>query len=201
MTNEKNQFFSVVELTKAAMFIALMAIGANLTAFITVGAVPLTFQTIIAILAGVLLGKKVGTFAMIGYAIVGLIGVPVFAGFQGGLHIVGQATFGFILSFIVLAYVVGFIIEKFNKPSLPVYITACFIGLLINYGIGVPYLYLYTVNVLGVNDVTLLATSIGMGPFFIKDAVLTAFAAILSPQLVKAISLSTSQVKTTQKSA
>lgn len=200
MSKENKSMFSVIELTKAAMFIALMAIGANLTAFITIGTVPLTFQTVIAIFAGILLGKKVGTFSMIGYAIVGLIGVPVFAGFQGGLHIIGSPTFGFILSFILLAFAVGFIVERVEKPSIPVYLFASIIGLLINYGFGVPYLYVYTVNVLGVSEATLVATALGMGPFFVKDAVLTVFAATLSPQLVRAIH-SSSNLQTKQRSA
>ncbi|UTR11597.1 biotin transporter BioY [Evansella sp. LMS18] len=187
MKNPGRPKFTVLELTKAAMFIALMGIGANLTAFITVGAVPLTFQTVVAILAGVLLGKKAGAFSMIGYTFIGLLGVPVFAGFQGGLHVITSPTFGFIISFTVLAYVSGLIVEKSSKRSLVTYIVACYAGLIMNYLIGVPYLYFYTQFVLEATGVTFLATALGMGPFFIKDAVLAGFAAVICPQIVRAV--------------
>lgn len=104
--------FRINDLTKGAMFIALMAIGANLTAFITIGSVPLTFQSVIAILAGILLGKRLGAFSLIGYIMVGLIGAPVFAGFTGGFQVFASPTFGFLLSFVAIAYVAGSVVEK-----------------------------------------------------------------------------------------
>ncbi|ADU31634.1 biotin transporter BioY [Evansella cellulosilytica] len=191
MTRNKT-FINVRELTRAAMFIALMAIGANLPSFIAIGTVPLTFQTVVAILAGVLLGKKVGSFAMIGYALIGLIGLPVFAQMQGGLHMLTLSpTFGFVLSFIVLAFSVGYIVEQVKKPTLLTYLIACFVGLFINYGIGIPYLHYHLKLVSGVTDITLIATSISMVPFFLKDIVLTIFTAILCPKIKNALHSST----------
>nr|WP_175476200.1 biotin transporter BioY [Evansella caseinilytica] len=193
MRDSKTASFSVIELTKGAMFIALMAIGANLTAFITIGAVPLTFQTVIAILAGVVLGRKTGTFSMIGYAIVGLVGAPVFAGFEGGLHIITRPTFGFILSFIAIAFVVGSIVNRAKAPSFGMFLFASYIGLLINYGIGVPYLYYYSTIVLSSADVSFSAIALSMGPFFIKDAVLTGLIATICPQLIHTLNRTSSR--------
>ncbi|MBU9722109.1 MULTISPECIES: biotin transporter BioY [Bacillaceae] len=200
MAKTKNNMFTVLDLTKAAMFIALMGIGANITAFITVGAVPLTFQTVIAILAGVLLGKKVGAFSMIGYTIIGLIGVPVFAGFQGGMHNFLSPTFGFVLSFIILAFFVGWILE-IVKPSILMYLFACYIGLIINYAIGVPYLYLHQQFILNLDEVTFLSTSVIMAPFFVKDFILTGMIALVLPRMVKAINRSKSGINNIQHSA
>ena len=193
--------FKISELTKAAMFIALMAISANLTAFITVGTVPLTFQTVVAILAGILLGKKLGTFSMVGYTVIGLLGVPVFAGLKGGMHVITTSTFGFILSFIVLAFVAGLIVEKAKRPTLLTYFIASFAGLLINYGIGVPYVYFYTHFVLELTEVTFTAISVGMGPFFVKDAILAGFAAVLCPKILKAVNASSRQMNNSHPSA
>ncbi|MDQ0257661.1 biotin transport system substrate-specific component [Evansella vedderi] len=184
--------FKVIELTKAAMFIALMAIAANLTAMITIGGVPLTFQTVVAILAGVLLGKKVGTLSMLGYALIGLLGAPVFAQFKGGLQVITSPTFGFILSFIVLAFVVGLIVEKSKKTTLFTYFIACLVGLALNYGIGVPYLYFYTITVTGASDVSFILITLSMTPFFIKDIILVIFTAMICPRVAKALALSTS---------
>src|SRR5690554_7034323 len=88
MKSKRIRTFTNIKLTKAAMFTALMAIGANLTAFITIGSVPLTFQTAIAILCGIILGKRDGFLSMVGYVFVGLAGIPVFAGFQGGVQMI-----------------------------------------------------------------------------------------------------------------
>lgn len=164
-----------------------MAIGANLTAMITIGTVPLTFQTVIAILAGILLGKRLAAFAMTGYLIIGLIGVPVFAGFSGGFQIIASPTFGFLLSFIILAYAAGLIVEQTQKPRLIHFFVASFIGLILNYSIGVPYLYFHSQVILGLSDVQFTPIAIGMAPFFVKDFVLAMFTAMLAPQLLKAV--------------
>ncbi|MBU9712577.1 biotin transporter BioY [Evansella tamaricis] len=201
MVKKINNPFTVVDLTKAAMFIALMGIGANLTAFITIGIVPLTFQTVIAILAGVILGKKVGTFSMLGYTIVGLIGAPVFSGFQGGMHNLVSPTFGFILSFIALTFVVGFIIEKTEKPSLIIYVFASYMGLVINYLIGVPYLFAHQKFILEIPDVTLLTTSILMAPFFVKDIIVTGLGAVIAPKIIKATNSRRSNINQSKQTA
>lgn len=86
-------------LVHIAMFAALMAIGANISSFLIVGGVPITLQTFFAVLAGILLGKRLGAAAMIVYAAIGLAGVPVFAKFSGGMDTLISPTFGFILSY------------------------------------------------------------------------------------------------------
>ncbi|MCE7793013.1 biotin transporter BioY [Salipaludibacillus sp. CUR1] len=192
--SDKKQF-QIVDLTKGAVFIALMAIGANLAAFIPLGPVPLTFQTVVAILAGILLGKKLGAFSMIGYLLVGFIGVPVLAGFSGGFHVIASPTLGFLISFVVLAFAAGAIIEKSPRPTLLTFFMASYAGLIINYLIGVPYLYFHSNFILGLDGVQLLPIAAGMTPFFIKDLVLATFTAILAPQLLKAVNRQPHQMK------
>ena len=73
---------SAVSLVYCGMFAALMMIGANITAFapfLVVGGVPITLQTFFAILAGLLLGSRLGAMAMTVYMFIGLAGAPVFA--------------------------------------------------------------------------------------------------------------------------
>ena len=70
--------------------------------------VPMTIQTTVILLAGVVLGSKKGAIAVVNYIILGAIGLPVFANFNGGAgHIMGP-TGGFILSFPIMAYLAGF---------------------------------------------------------------------------------------------
>lgn len=131
-----------LDLTLASMFVVLIAIGANITSmvpFLVVGGVPITLQTLFAILAGLILGSRIGVIATSAYAFIGLVGIPVFAQFSGGIGSLVKPTFGFILSFILAAYVIGKMVEKTNKVS--TYIIAALVGTAINYLFGTNWMY------------------------------------------------------------
>lgn len=134
--------FRAIDLTLVAMFVALMAIGANITSmvpFMKVGGVPITLQTFFAILAGTILGSRLGSIAMIVYMLVGLVGVPVFAQFGGGLSIFIAPTFGFILSYVFTAYIAGKMVEK--KKAAIGFVTASLVGMVVNYFFGTNWMY------------------------------------------------------------
>jgi biotin transport system substrate-specific component len=128
-----------LQLVQIAMFAALMAIGANISAFLVIGGVPITLQTFFAILAGILLGSRLGPVAMVVYALIGLAGLPVFAEFSGGLDTLISPTFGFIVSFVFVAFMAGTIVERF--PTRTGFIAAALAGTAINYGIGTNWMY------------------------------------------------------------
>ncbi|MBS4177915.1 biotin transporter BioY [Lederbergia citrea] len=131
-----------LDLVYASMFSALMMIGANITSFVpfmVIGGVPITLQTFFAILAGALLGSRIGALSMMVYAFIGLAGAPVFARFSGGISTIIHPTFGFILSFILVAYITGKIIEKNGK--LHFYIIAALAGTAVNYLFGTNWMY------------------------------------------------------------
>lgn len=97
------------------MFAALMAIGANITSivpFLQVGGIPLTMQPFFCVLAGLLLGRRLGALAMIVYALIGIAGAPVFAQFSAGFGVILGKSGGFVLSYIPAAWLAGFILEK-----------------------------------------------------------------------------------------
>ncbi|MCE4047584.1 biotin transporter BioY [Bacillus sp. Au-Bac7] len=128
-----------IDITMVALFVALMAIGANVTSFLVIGGVPITLQTFFAIMAGLLLGKRLGAVAMLCYMLIGLAGFPIFSGLSGGLRILFSPTFGFILSYILLAFTVGWIREK--NSSLAGFIISSFVGLILNYLFGTNWMY------------------------------------------------------------
>ncbi|MDN7246210.1 biotin transporter BioY [Planococcus shenhongbingii] len=128
-----------LHLIHIAMFAALMAIGANISSFLIIGGVPITLQTFFAILAGLLLGSRMGAFSMVVYAFIGLAGVPVFAGFSGGMDTLISPTFGFILSFVLIALVSGWIANKF--PTRIGFVMAALAGLVVNYVFGTNWMY------------------------------------------------------------
>ncbi len=128
-----------LQMVQIAMFSVLMMIGANISSFLVIGGVPITLQTFFAILAGIILGSRTGAVAMIFYAFIGLVGLPVFSQFSGGIDSLAMPTFGFILSYIIVAYVVGAIIRKF--PSVKGFVIAALAGTAINYIIGTNWMY------------------------------------------------------------
>jgi biotin transport system substrate-specific component len=142
MTARRNGL-KTIDITLIGMFVALMAIGANITTifpFMVVGGVPITLQTFFCILAGALLGSRLGAIAMSVYVLVGLVGAPVFAQFKGGFATVVSPTFGFLLSFILVAYVTGLIIEK--NGSKASYVIATLMGMAINYVVGTNLMFM-----------------------------------------------------------
>ncbi|MFC2949875.1 biotin transporter BioY [Virgibacillus sediminis] len=127
------------DITLAALFAALMAIGANITSFIVIGGVPITLTTFFSILSGLILGSRLGAISMTVYALIGLAGAPVFSQFFGGPAIILRPTFGFILSNILVAYVAGKVIEK--KSTKSAFIMAALLGMAVNYAFGTNWMY------------------------------------------------------------
>ena len=116
MTNTK-QALSVRDLVLIALFTAMTAVLAQISIPMPLG-VPMTLQTLAIPLASVLLGAKRGTISCVVYVLLGTVGVPVFANFQGGAGIVFGPTGGFILSFPLMAYLSGLGTDHNNKPLL-----------------------------------------------------------------------------------
>ncbi|MDT8858606.1 biotin transporter BioY [Alkalihalobacillus sp. MEB130] len=180
--------FRTIDLVLVAMFASLMAIGANLTSFLVIGSVPITMQTLFAILAGALLGSRMGSLAMTVYLLVGLVGFPVFAQFSGGLRTFVSPTFGFLLSFIIVAFVTGLIIEKSRNKTISTFMVACFVGLIINYVVGTHYMYFAFQFLAGLEAVSYQVVWAWMAAPAVKDIILTIFAALLSSRIYHTVS-------------
>ncbi|MGX7350408.1 BioY family protein [Enterococcus canis] len=94
----------------AATFAVVIGILSQLTLPLTL--VPLTGQTFAIGLAVTLLGKKNGTYAILIYLLLGLIGVPVFAGMSAGFSVLAGPTGGYLVGFIFNGLLTGAILEK-----------------------------------------------------------------------------------------
>ncbi|TCU77357.1 biotin transporter BioY [Tissierella praeacuta] len=134
---------STKEMTLAAMFTGLTAMGAFIS--IPLGEVPITLQTLFVILSGLILGPKLGALSQIVYTILGLVGIPIFAGFSGGFQTVMKPSFGFIIGFIFAAYIVGKISHHGNELSQKKIWIASLVGSIVIYLFGLPYMY-YILN-------------------------------------------------------
>lgn len=190
-----------IDLTYGALFVCLMTIGANITVWfpflsIPIGGatVPVSLQTFFAVLAGMILGKKLGSISMLIYILLGVTGIPVFAGLKGGFFVLISPTGGFIISFIFIAFVVGWLTENRTKPSFLYYTFTALIGLVINYSIGVTYLYL-AMNTWMELDIAYTVAWVSNIPFIIKDAGLSVIASLFMVNLSKRIPYTLKNVK------
>ncbi|MEY2240401.1 biotin transporter BioY [Bacillus aerius] len=176
------------------MFAALMAIGANITSivpFLQVGGIPLTMQPFFCVLAGLLLGRRLGALAMIVYALVGIAGAPVFAQFSAGLGVILGKSGGFVLSYIPAAWLAGFILEKRQNPGFGRFLFAAIAGTTVMYVIGTTYTYI-ALNVWLNAPIPYQTTWFFMMWFMVKDYALTIFLAMLAPKIYRSVSKATS---------
>lgn len=172
------------QLVLCALFVALIAIGAFIR--IPVPVCPFTLQLLFTTLAGVLLGARLGALSVGLYIVIGLVGVPIFTQ-GGGPAYVLQPTFGYLLGFVVGAYITGTIAHKVAMPSYKRLLVGNFINLFFVYLFGMIYVYL-------INNFY-LNTPIGIWPLFLYcfilavpgDIVLCIFAAILGKKLLPII--------------
>lgn len=164
-----------------AMFAALMAVGAFIK--IPTPICPITFQSTFALLAGLLLGKKRGALSIAVYVLIGLIGVPVFTG-GGGFGYVLNPTFGYLLSFILGAFITGAFVDNLEQPSYLRILLACIVALLVMYAIGMTYLYIIYNYSMGkpIGVGTVLMTN--FVTIFPKDVILSFAAAYLAKRLI-----------------
>lgn len=79
--------------------------------------VPITLQTLIISLAAILLGAKHGSMACLLYLLIGAVGLPVFSNFTGGYQCFVGPTGGFLLSFPLMAYIIGLGSESRRKSK------------------------------------------------------------------------------------
>ena len=92
---------AATSIAQTALGVALITVCAWVT--IPVFAIPFTLQTFAVAFVGALLGWKKGTAAVAVYVLMGLIGVPVFAGFKSGVAALAGPTGGYIVGFVFLA--------------------------------------------------------------------------------------------------
>ena len=133
------------ELILCALFIALVTVGTFIK--IPVGTDVYTLQFLFTLLAGLLLGPRLGAIAVGAYVVMGLVGIPVFAS-GGGPGYIAQPTFGYLLGFIVQAWVNGALVRKAKKISFCSLMEANLAGMAIVYLFGMVWFYVVSNHII-----------------------------------------------------
>ncbi|MBM7615430.1 biotin transporter BioY [Alkaliphilus hydrothermalis] len=125
---------STRNMTLVALFAAITAVCSQIAIPLPFSPVPFTLQVVAVCLAGGILGSKLGGLALIVYILMGAAGMPVFAQFKGGLQVLVGPTGGFLFSFPIAAFLIGFVMER--KNSLVTSIASMMFALILIYGLG-----------------------------------------------------------------
>lgn len=128
----------------AALFAGITAVCAQIAFPIPFSPVPFSGQTLAVALAATILGARYGALSMLLYALLGAIGIRVFAQFEGGLHVLIGPTGGFIWGFIIGAYVTGKLIERRHSSGIVWAMCANAVGLVIILALGMVQLKFVT---------------------------------------------------------
>lgn len=161
---------------------AIIAVCSLVT--IPVGTIPITLQTMAVCLVSGLFGLKRGTFATLVYILLGAAGVPVFSGFKGGIGVIGGATGGYILGFILTAAVVGLVSDKTDK--LWALLLSMVFGVTLCYAFGTAwFIFVYSSETAS----TILSKTLALcvTPFIIPDGIKIIIASVLTLRLKKHI--------------
>lgn len=145
MLNLKKRKMTTKELTKSSLFIALIAIGAQIK--VPIPYIPFTLQFLFTNLCGLLLGGDVALMCILSYVIMGLIGLPVFTT-GGGISYIFSPSFGYLIGFAIGAYFAGKFMENKVYNNKNIFI-AGLINIITVYLLGAIYFYLISNFYLG----------------------------------------------------
>lgn len=157
---------NIQNLTFTALMAAILCIMGPIV--IPIGTVPISFANMAIYLTIILLDKKKAIISVAIYLLIGLVGLPVFAGFSAGAGKLFGPTGGYLMGYLVLSFIGGNLLEKGKwqeRQKLWYQILALSVGTLGLYFVGTLWLmYQSKLNLM-------TALSVGVFPFVIFDAI------------------------------
>jgi Uncharacterized conserved protein len=169
---------TTVSIVFCGLFAALTAVASQLS--IPIGPVPINLGTLAMFLAGGVLGARRGAVSQAVYLLIGLAGLPVFAGFKGGAAALAGPTGGYLVGYVAGAWLIGLLCDRLGRKSLP-FAGFLLSGLLVCYLLGTVWFVFVTKTGLW------QALTLCVFPFLIGDAVKIIAAVVLVPRLYRAL--------------
>lgn len=168
--------------TRSMALIALFAVLIAICSWISIPTlIPFTLQTFAVCLAVGVLGGRRGTLAVLVYLLLGMVGIPVFSGFRGGLgHLLG-ATGGYIIGFLLTALLMWGMEALLGRKTWVLAVSMA-LGLMACYAFGTVWyviVYARTAETIGF----VAALGVCVFPYVIPDLVKLALALLLSRRL------------------
>lgn len=173
MENAVNTKNNIRNLCAVGLMSAVMCVLAPLS--IPIGPVPISLTNLAVFLSLYALGTRLGVLSYFVYLLLGMVGLPVFSGFTGGLGKLAGPTGGYIIGFLPMALISGLAIDRFSNR------TAHFIGMVLGtaacYTLGTAWFC----TVMQTDVMAALGQAVF--PFIPVDLAKIAFAAFIGPTL------------------
>jgi biotin transport system substrate-specific component len=131
----RSQTLTIRGMVYASLFGALSAVGALLS--IPLQPVPMTLHTLFMNLGAALLGGFLGAMSQLVYLLLGIIGLPVFAGGKAGFGVLLGPTGGYLIGFVIGAVLIGRLVRGRNRPGFFWLLFSMAVGHVLVYGCGV----------------------------------------------------------------
>ncbi len=168
-------------LAATALFTALTIVFAQLILPLPFTPVPLSLSLLPVFLAGAILPKRYAAYSQLVYLLLGVVGLPVFAGFKGGMGIVFGPTGGFLIAYPIMAFLTAWVVSLLPRKTIVSYIPAMLAALVACYLCGSLW-YVFVGHVSWMKS--LAATVI---PFVAFDCIKVGICAVLAVSLNKAL--------------
>jgi len=159
---------------RIAIFVGLIAALGLLPAVQILPGVPVTAQTLGVMLAGAVLGSYRGTLAVFTFEVLVLTGLPLLAGGRGGAGVFAGPTAGYLIGWLIGAWVIGAVIAALPKAPLILSSLLAFVlgGIVAVYIPGILW-FAY------VNNAPVLAVAAGNLPFLVGDSIKVAISVVV----------------------
>jgi biotin transport system substrate-specific component len=161
---------TVHRLMLALVFACLTGLGAYVRVYTPLSPVPFTAQVFFVLLSGAVLGSRWGGASQMLYVLLGVAGVPWFAGGASGFEYVAGATGGYLVGFVLAAYLIGLAVER-GVRSTTALLPVMMAGVFVIYAVGTAWL----AALLGLSAGE--AVALGVAPFILLDVVKSLLAA------------------------
>ena len=169
----------IIDIVHTAMFTAVIAVCSLISVPF---AVPFTMQTFGVFFALLMLGGKRGFYAVLIYTSLGLAGLPVFSGFQGGFSVIIGTTGGYIIGFL-LAALLFWLLECVFGAKLGVRLVLVLLGMLVCYTVGALWYAFVYMGGAGIGFTAAVAQCVL--PFILPDTAKIWLAFVLCKRLKK----------------
>ena len=172
-----------IDMALIAGFAVITALFSQIS--IWIGLIPITGQTFAVLLSGAVLGSRRGALAQLSYIAIGSTGIPFWfaAGGVPGIARIAGPTGGYLIGFIAVAFITGWLCEKGMDRKVWTAIPAMLCGNACLYLFGLPWLACFT----GYQSVL----AVGLYPFIIGDIIKILLAATAMPMAWSLIRLRT----------
>lgn len=174
------------KLALAVGLAALTGIAAQVRIPLPFTPVPITLQTFVVLLAGIVLGLEYGGLSQAIYVGVGVAGMPWFQGGGAGAgHLLGP-TGGYLVGFVVAAAAIGYLVDRYRRIRRFRYLVAVLfvINFVVIYGLGLPWLFAWLTLVEGSAVTLTQLLTMGLFPFVPGDIVKLVGAALVGTAVI-----------------